>query len=250
MIDLVVGTQRRATRSTRRPATASPASTLLFPDVLRFTATGSRLIFDALNELPLPGGGSQQTLEHLRARARDRRRARRRAAALRRDLRLPRARRRPATTSSRSTRSTRRPTSRPSTPGTWCTGDFAAIDTVAGFEGVPSFTGDDLALVYAQPAANATGASLFRRPLAADHLNPAGPRTSWLANALLRRDLPARRVHRPAARTSTWTGSATRSTTAATRRTPRQDRTRHRTGSATPASAAIWARTGRSRTPT
>ena len=32
---------------------------------------------------------------------------------------------------------------------------------MAGFEGVPSFTGDDLALVYAQPAANATGASLL-----------------------------------------------------------------------------------------
>ena len=41
--------------------------------------------------------------------------------------------------------------------GNLVTGDVAAIDTVAGFEGVPSFTGDDLALVYAQPAANATG---------------------------------------------------------------------------------------------
>ena len=39
-------------------------------------------------------------------------------------------------------------------------GDIAAIDTVEGFEGVPSFTGDDLALVYAEPASNATGASL------------------------------------------------------------------------------------------
>ena len=68
--------------------------------------------------------------------------------------------------------------------GNLVTGDVAAIDTVAGFEGVPSFTGDDLALVYAQPApTTATKASLFRRPLAADHLNPAGARTSWLADA-------------------------------------------------------------------
>ena len=60
VIDLVFGTSAEYTLDAPT-RDSSPASTLLFPDVLRFTATGSRLIFDALNALPLPGGGSQQS---------------------------------------------------------------------------------------------------------------------------------------------------------------------------------------------
>ena len=162
---------------------ASPASTLLFPDVLRFTANGSRIVFDALNSLPLPGGGSQQRWSIYAVEL---------GSGDVLDVVPPLfdatfdfpvlgqtsdnyiAFDAVNTTTNVSTVYT----------GNLVNGDVAAIDTVAGFEGVPSFTGDDLALVYAQPApTTATKASLFRRPLAADHLNPAGARTSWLADA-------------------------------------------------------------------
>jgi hypothetical protein len=67
--------------------------------------------------------------------------------------------------------------------GDLVSGALAAIDTVSGREGVPGFTGDDLALVYSRPAATTTGTSLFRHALAADHVTPSGSRTSWLTNA-------------------------------------------------------------------
>jgi bacillolysin len=47
----------------------------------------------------------------------------------------------------------------------------------------PSFTGDDRAIVYAVPAANATGANLVKQNLAADHLTPSGTRSTWIEAA-------------------------------------------------------------------
>ena len=180
VVDLVLGGSTTYTLDAPT-RDATPASTLLFPDVMRFMANGARLVFDALNSLPLPGGGSQQrwsiyALELASGDVLD-------VVPPLFDATFDF----PAlgqtsdnfiafdafdTVANVSTVYT----------GNLVTGDVAAVDTVAGFEGVPSFTGDDLGLVYAEPVANATGASLYKRPLAADHLNPSGPRALWLAN--------------------------------------------------------------------
>ena len=60
------------------------------------------------------------------------------------------------------------------------TGERRPIATVAGL-GVPGYTGDDSAIVYAaaDPGTN-TGFSLVRQPLAADRISPSGQPSRWL----------------------------------------------------------------------
>lgn len=48
---------------------------------------------------------------------------------------------------------------------------------------VPSFTGDDRAIVYAVKASNTSGANLVKQTLAADHVTPVGTRGMWIQNA-------------------------------------------------------------------
>ena len=64
------------------------------------------------------------------------------------------------------------------------TGELATIATVAGSFGVPGYTGDDTAIVYSQRDPSVPlGFSLFRQPLATDHITPQGPASIWLRNA-------------------------------------------------------------------
>src|SRR4029453_17418890 len=50
--------------------------------------------------------------------------------------------------------------------------------------GVPSYTGDDSAIIYSQgDPSTPTGSSLMRQPLASDRLTPVGASTLWLSNA-------------------------------------------------------------------
>lgn len=160
----------------------SPASTLLFADALYWNASGDTVIFDALNELPLPGGGSSVVWSIY---------ALERASGGVLDVVSPLPGASfdfPAlghTSDAFITFDAVDTATGSSTvyAGDLVTGALAAVDTVIGREGVPGFTGDDLALVYSEPAANTTGSSLFRHALAADHLTPSGVRTSWLTNA-------------------------------------------------------------------
>lgn len=63
------------------------------------------------------------------------------------------------------------------------TGELRSIDTASNL-GIPSFTGDDSAIVFSRPdAATTTGSSLFKQPLAADHITPSGASELWLKNA-------------------------------------------------------------------
>ena len=64
------------------------------------------------------------------------------------------------------------------------TGETAPIATVAGDFSVPGYIGDDSALVFTQrdPSVS-SGFSLFRQPLAADHITPQGQASMWLENA-------------------------------------------------------------------
>ena len=64
------------------------------------------------------------------------------------------------------------------------TGETAPIATVAGDFSVPGYIGDDSALVFTQrdPSVS-SGFSLFRQPLAADHITPQGIPSIWLRNA-------------------------------------------------------------------
>ena len=63
------------------------------------------------------------------------------------------------------------------------TGEQQIIDT-SNHHGIPSFTGDDSAVVFSRPdTATATGSSLFRQPLQADHITPAGDSLLWLEDA-------------------------------------------------------------------
>ena len=64
------------------------------------------------------------------------------------------------------------------------TGETAPIATVAGDFSVPGYTGDDSALVFTQrdPSVS-SGFSLFRQPLAADHITPQGTPSIWLRDA-------------------------------------------------------------------
>ena len=59
MVDLVPGGSSSYTLDAPT-RDASPASTLLFPDVMRFTANGLGSSSTRSTQLPLPGGGSQQ----------------------------------------------------------------------------------------------------------------------------------------------------------------------------------------------
>ena len=64
------------------------------------------------------------------------------------------------------------------------TGEIAPIATVAGDFSVPGYTGDDTAIVFTQRDPSVPlGFSLFRQPLAADHITPQGPASMWLRNA-------------------------------------------------------------------
>ena len=64
------------------------------------------------------------------------------------------------------------------------TGELATIATVAGSFSVPGYTGDDTAIVFTQRDPSVPlGFSLFRQPLATDHITPQGPASIWLRNA-------------------------------------------------------------------
>jgi Zn-dependent metalloprotease len=66
------------------------------------------------------------------------------------------------------------------------TGKFNALGTInpAHSIGVPGYTGDDRAIVYAQGDGNAaSGFSLLRQPLAEDGVTPSGSPTLWMADA-------------------------------------------------------------------
>lgn len=64
------------------------------------------------------------------------------------------------------------------------TGDCTSVATVNGDFGVPSYTGDDSAIIYSQvDTAQPTGFSLMRQPLASDRQTPTGAPTLWLSNA-------------------------------------------------------------------
>ena len=64
------------------------------------------------------------------------------------------------------------------------TGELATIATVAGSFSVPGYTGDDTAIVFTQRDPSVPlGFSLFRQPLATDHITPQGPASMWLRNA-------------------------------------------------------------------
>jgi hypothetical protein len=55
---------------------------------------------------------------------------------------------------------------------------------VNGEFGVPSYTGDDSAIIYSQlDTSTPTGFSLMRQPLASDRISPVGSATLWLSNA-------------------------------------------------------------------
>jgi Zn-dependent metalloprotease len=62
-------------------------------------------------------------------------------------------------------------------------GERVQVAVSTGGYGVPSYVGDDSGIVFAQGDASATLASLFRQPLAADHLTPSGAATPWLNDA-------------------------------------------------------------------
>ncbi len=63
------------------------------------------------------------------------------------------------------------------------TDDFIVAGVERGAEAVPSFTGDDRAIVYPVGASNPTGASLVRQNLNADHVTPAGSVSPWIESA-------------------------------------------------------------------
>ena len=64
------------------------------------------------------------------------------------------------------------------------TGETAPIATVAGDFSVPGYTGDDAAIVFTQRDPSiSSGFSLFRQPLAADHITPQGTPSIWLRDA-------------------------------------------------------------------
>ncbi|MGZ8271967.1 MAG: M4 family metallopeptidase [Methylophilus sp.] len=60
----------------------------------------------------------------------------------------------------------------------------AAVGTVNNDYAVPSYTGDDTAIVYSMPDANQpTQHSIYRQSLASDHITPSGDLTLWLEDA-------------------------------------------------------------------
>jgi bacillolysin len=64
------------------------------------------------------------------------------------------------------------------------TGTYAVVGTVSNSYAVPAFSGDDSAVLYSVPdAAQVTGYSIFRQPLAGDHVTPAGSPALWLNDA-------------------------------------------------------------------
>ena len=64
------------------------------------------------------------------------------------------------------------------------TGVCTEVATVNGDFGVPSYTGDDSAIIYSQlDTSTPTGLSLMRQPLASDRQTPVGASTLWLSNA-------------------------------------------------------------------
>ncbi len=63
------------------------------------------------------------------------------------------------------------------------TGEQQIIDT-SNNHGIPSFTGDDSAIVFSRPdTATATGFSLFRQPLQSDHITSSGDSELWIKDA-------------------------------------------------------------------
>jgi hypothetical protein len=63
------------------------------------------------------------------------------------------------------------------------TGEVGAIATASGGFGIPSFTGDDSAIVYSSSTSTPTGASLHHQTLSSDRLAPIGNPTGWLSDA-------------------------------------------------------------------
>jgi len=159
----------------------APASTLLFADAMSFTATGGALVFDALNELVLPSGpalswsiylldlSTGDVLDVV-------------APIAGASFDYPALSR---TSDEFITFDAIDDVTGVSTiyAGSLYTGALAAVDTVIGFEGVPFFSGGDEKIIFSQPAATPTGASLWYKALLGDHITPTGPRTLWLANA-------------------------------------------------------------------
>ena len=159
----------------------SPSSTLLFADAMNFTASGGAIVFDALNALSLPGGVVQTWSIYLLDLTS--------GSVL--DVVAPLAGASfdypslSRTSDEFITFDSVDASSSVSTiyAGSLYTGALAAIDSVNGFEGVPSYTGGDAKIVYSEPAATPTGTSLFFHALASDHMTPTGARTLWLADA-------------------------------------------------------------------
>jgi Zn-dependent metalloprotease len=159
----------------------SPSSTLLFADVMNFTASGGALVFDALNELVLPSGSafswSIYMLDLTTSDVFDVV-----APIAGSSFDYPALSR---TSDEFITFDAVDDDTAVSTiyAGSLYTGALAAVDTVAGFEGVPFFTGGDEKIIFSVPAATPSGTSLFYKALLADHITPTGPRTLWLADA-------------------------------------------------------------------
>jgi Zn-dependent metalloprotease len=64
------------------------------------------------------------------------------------------------------------------------TGALSKVATVAGYYGVPGYTGDDSAIVYSKTdASTSTGFSLWSQPITKDRMTRAGPPSLFLGNA-------------------------------------------------------------------
>jgi bacillolysin len=62
-------------------------------------------------------------------------------------------------------------------------GDSVLVGVTRGTLAAPSYTGDDRAVIYAVGASNAAGASLVRQALGSDSLTPVGTPTPWITGA-------------------------------------------------------------------
>ena len=62
-------------------------------------------------------------------------------------------------------------------------GTLVVADIVTGAEAVPSYTGDDRAIVYAAGASNPNGSNLMKLNLGPDHITPVGSRALWIEAA-------------------------------------------------------------------
>jgi len=63
------------------------------------------------------------------------------------------------------------------------TGELTTVGAVNGDYGVPTFTGDDKAVVFSYPDATSTGLSLVRQEVNPNTMEPMGTPTVWLEDA-------------------------------------------------------------------